>query len=133
MEKPVYDLKHSADGYFYFFDSIGEKAIKKAIGFTPFEGSPEIVELVFGDLTDNRTIDFLTVSNNQDLILVISTVIKSLKDFLERFPAKSIYFRGSSDARTRLYRAVIAKNLEANELYYEIFGILGNEKIKYGD
>jgi hypothetical protein len=128
MEKPAYSLESSSDNTFYFFESIGEKSIKKAIGYIPFEDNPTIVELVFGDLTDTYSIDFMTVSDNQDMQMVISTVIKSVKYFLEKYPDKIIYFRGSTPARTRLYRAVIAKNLDTTELFYDVLGILENEQ-----
>ncbi len=31
MEKPIYDLKPSDDSHFYYFKSIAEKSVKKAI------------------------------------------------------------------------------------------------------
>lgn len=128
MEKPIYDLKASADGHFYFFKSIGEKAVKKAIVYIPLNDSPNIVELVFGDIKKDNSIDFYSASNNDDLIEIISTVIESLKLYLDRFSNKTVYFRGSTLARTRLYRAVIAKNLANNELFYEILGIFENQQ-----
>ena len=100
MDKPAYSLESSADNTFYFFESIGEKSIRKAIGYIPFQDNPKIVELVFGDLTDTYSIDFMTVSDNQDTKMVISTVIKSVKLFLSKYPDKIIYFRGSTPART---------------------------------
>ena len=130
MKKPVYDLKSSADGHFYFFNSKGERAVKKAIVFIPLKNNSSIVELVFGDIKNDSSIDFYSVSENNDLLEIISTVIESLKLYLDKFPDMTVYFRGSTPARTRLYRAVIAKNLNVNELIYEIIGVLGNEQIE---
>ena len=128
MDKLAYSLESSADNTFYFFESIGEKSIRKAIGYIPFQDNPKIVELVFGDLTDTYSIDFMTVSDNQDMKMVISTVIKSVKLFLGKYPDKIIYFRGSTPSRTRLYRAVISKNIDTTELFYDVLGILENEQ-----
>jgi hypothetical protein len=128
MDKPVYDLKSSADGHFYFFESNGEKAVNKAIVFMPISNSSKMVELVFGDIKNDNSIDFYSASENNDLIDIISTVIESLKIYLTKFPDMTVYFRGSTPSRTRLYRAAIAKNLDTNELIYDIFGILENQQ-----
>jgi hypothetical protein len=64
------------------------------------------------------------------LPLVIGTVIFTLIDYLESFPDNIVYFRGSTPSRTRLYRAIITKNLEQSELSYQIFGILDDENFE---
>jgi hypothetical protein len=128
MEKPFYDLESSTDGHFYFFKSNGEKPVNKAIIFIPLDDISNVVELVFGDVKTDNTIDFYSVSENNDLIEIISTVIESLKLYLDRFSDKTVYFRGSTPARTRLYRAAIAKSLNKSELIYEIFGIMENQQ-----
>lgn len=128
MSKPIYYLEQSTDGHFFFFESIGKKIVQKAIGYIPFEENPNIVELVFGDLNKDNTVDFMNVSDNEDMVLILSTVIASINEYLADFPTKTIYFRGSSPSRTRLYRAVISKYSKSNELFYDIFGISENEQ-----
>jgi hypothetical protein len=130
MDKPHYDYKTSSDGQYYFFDSIGKTSIPKAVGYILRNSDARLVELVFGDLIDNESIDVMNVSNNQDLPLVIGTVIFTLIDYLEGFPDNIVYFRGSTPSRTRLYRAIITKNLIQSELSYQIFGILDDENFE---
>jgi hypothetical protein len=120
MDKPHYDYKTSSDGQYYFFDSIGKTSIPKAVGYILRNSDARLVELVFGDLIDNESIDVMNVSNNQDLPLVIGTVIFTLIDYLEGFPDNIVYFRGSTPSRTRLYRAIITKKLIQSELSYQI-------------
>lgn len=130
MNKPHYQYQTSADGQYYFFESIGKNTIPKVVGYILRDEASQLVELVFGDLIDDQRIDVMAVSDNQDLALVITTVIGTLADYLERFPEKTVYFQGSTPSRTRLYRAAIAKSLSQIEHLYEVFGILPNDQLE---
>jgi hypothetical protein len=70
-----------------------------------------------GDLCD------MTVSNNGDMDKIISTVIQTMLIFLKAHPPKSIYFTGSNDARVRLYRVVVSRELSEAKKYFEIYGM----------
>jgi hypothetical protein len=123
MEKPVYDLKSSADKLRFFFESKGKKNIPKAIIYTPIEGYDDAFELSFGDITDDGYIDFMSESHNQDLEMVLATVISTIDVFFEKYPYALVYFRGSTPARTRLYRAIIAKQMQKLKLSHHVFGL----------
>ena len=132
MNKPTYTNETTPDGLRYFFESSnGEKVIQKAIIYLETEGSPNIHQLVFGDLQPDGRIDFLSVSDNKDMRIVLATVIKTLALFFEKYPDKGVFFTGSTLSRTRLYRATISKLIETSELYYQVFGLLedGNLEI----
>jgi hypothetical protein len=43
--------------------------------------------------------------------------------FFEKYPNKKLYFRGSTDTRTRLYRSLISKFIEVIEPYFAVIGL----------
>lgn len=61
---------------------------------------------------------------------ILSTVISTLSQFFERNPTKIVIFRGSTDTRTRLYRAVISKLLMQVSNDFEVRGINYDETIE---
>ena len=69
-----------------------------------------------GDISDTR------VSNNQDMDVIMGTLGSIIYDFTNIFPNALIYFRGTTDARTRLYQMNISKHSERIEPVFEIFG-----------
>lgn len=132
MEKPAYVVKSTPDALQHIFESINdEKIIKKIVAFVQVEENPDLFQLVFGDLTSDGQIDVFSVSNNNDMKLVLTTVIGTLLTFFDKNPSKTVIFTGSTTARTRLYRAVISKHLKQSELFYDIKGILENGKSEH--
>ena len=131
MKKPTYNVKSSDDGLKYFFDSINnDKIIKKVVAYLPSQENSELYQLIFGDLLPNGEIDVYSTSNNQDMKLVITTVVGTLHYFFEKYPKKMVAFTGSTNSRTRLYRATIAKFIQTTELYYQVSGILDDDSIE---
>ena len=123
MEKPTYQLNESSDGYWYEFDSISdEKTIRKAIGYYKSKYDSDSVELSFGDLADGK-LDVKVVSDNKDFLTILNTVIFSLYRFFELYPQKSVSFMGSTKARNRIYRTIIAKLYDENNDEFEIYGV----------
>lgn len=128
MEKPIYNIESSSDRLLYEFESNSDyKIIKKAVVYLPIKQDPNLYELIFGDLQDDGTIDVQTVSNNQDIVLILNTVIKTLYHFFELYPSKTVIFTGSSASRNRLYRAVISKLINEK---FDIFGITFDDEIE---
>jgi hypothetical protein len=131
MEKPTYNVKSSDDGLKYFFESINDdKIIKKVVAYLPTAESPNLYQLIFGDLLPNGEIDVFSNSNNQDMRLVLTTVVGTLAEFFEKYPRKTVAFTGSTNSRTRLYRAAITKFIQTTELYYQVLGILEDDSIE---
>lgn len=123
MEKPTYLIETSEDGFQHNFDSIGKhKTIKKSVRFYPFEDNSSVYELAFGDINDDGTIDVKTVSNHDDMAIVLNTVIQTIYRFFELNPEKSVAFMGSSSSRNRLYRAIIGKLYDESNDNFEILG-----------
>jgi hypothetical protein len=133
MDKPVYNLKSSSDKLRFFFESKGVDSIQKAIIYFPLENSPKMHELTFGDVTNDGFIDFLNVSNNNDLPIIMTTVIESINIYFKEYPNNTVFFRGSTPSRTRLYRAVIAKEIERLQLSLQVFGLTTDNLIEVFD
>jgi hypothetical protein len=128
MEKPIYNIETSPDGLYHIFDSVGvQKNTKKMVVYVPDENKADLFHLIFGDVTDDYNLDVFAISNNQDMKMILSSVIQTLYAFFEINPNKKVFFTGSTEARTRLYRATISKLFEKTELFYNICGLLDDD------
>lgn len=132
MEKPIYSYQLSKNRERYTFISISSnKRITKVVDFEEFEEISDFVHFSFGDLLPNGRVDYTQVSNNQDMELVLGTVIEILFDFLERNPQKTVIFTGSSSSRNRLYRIIIAKFYSELKDKFQIQGFIDDEIIPF--
>lgn len=95
----------------YEFYSEGKNGrIKTVVRFKLIDEVYEIYNLGFGDFMETTgNINDLSVSNNNDREKVLATVAATVLDFSERNPDAAIFARGSTPARTRLYRMGISK------------------------
>lgn len=99
---PYYNTQASK----YTFTSTGKKPIAKQVVFT-YTGIRNIVNLGFGDLLPDGSIDDRANSNNGDIVKVLATIVRILIDFTEKFPEREIFFAGSTQERTRLYTRIL--------------------------
>ena len=115
MKYEVYTEIKIADDYKVFeFMSVGKKGvIPKRIEFTPTD-LPNIVNLAFGDIDEEGEIDDYSISDNGDRNKILATVAYIVEIYLNMQPDKFVYFRGSTQERTRLYRMAVGLNF--NEL-----------------
>lgn len=122
MEKPTYHIESSIDAEWHFFKSLSStKIIEKAVVFNKVDEENGIYELIFGDLEDGF-VNVKNVSDNQDMSLVLGTVIKTIYLFFERNSDKTVIFMGSSTARNRIYRAIISKFISKITNNFEVLG-----------
>ncbi len=122
MEKPTYHIESSIDAEWHFFKSVSStKIIEKAVVFNKVDEENGIYELIFGDLEDGF-VNVKNVSDNQDMSLVLGTVIKTIYLFFERNSDKTVIFMGSSTARNRIYRAIISKFISEITNNFEVLG-----------
>lgn len=94
------------DAHRYIFTSIGKMRIIKAVDFTPTT-IPNLYSLSFGDLQPDGTVDDISISNNGDILKVLSTVVQIAIDFLNYNPDFKLVFTGSTDERTKLYARIL--------------------------
>jgi hypothetical protein len=122
MKYEVYDELRTTDDYSIFeFESIGLNGnIPKRIEFTPTMVSG-VYNLAFGDIDENDEIDDYNISNNGDRNKILATIAFAVDIYLNKYPDRWVYFRGSTQERTRLYRMAIAINLEELELKFQLF------------
>lgn len=132
MKQLKYDLYRNSDTTIFEFKSTGKNGeITKVIVYSATQ-SEEIYNLAFGDLIFNGfqnkyILDESIVTNNGDRDIILGTVAISVYIFTEKYPEKMVFFKGSTIARTRLYRRVIKINLEELSETFVIFGAMKNE------
>jgi len=122
MKYEIYsDLVIARDFHVFEFVSTGKFGhIPKRIAFIPTE-LPEVYNLAFGDINENGEIDDYAISDNGDRSKIPATLAKVIELYTDRFPKRWIYFRGSTNERTRLYRMAISLNLEELSEKFEIY------------
>lgn len=127
MKRPKYQLKSTRDFTIFKFTSIGKNGIiEKIIHFeeTQIEG---VFNLGFGDLLPNDDYDDYIVTSNGDTEKVLATVASAVFLFTKNNKNIWIYAKGSTPARTRLYRMGINKYYDEISAHFEIYGLLNEE------
>lgn len=121
-----YKVKNKPDFQSFEFTSEGPKgAITKIIHYSKV-GLKDVYNLSFGDMSDETgKLDDLSVTNNGDSRKVLATVAATLYVFTNNYPEAIVIATGSTPSRIRLYRILIANNLEVIEQSFFIFGSTG--------
>ncbi len=83
--------------------------------------------LGFGDLVDGE-IDDAVISNNSDLVRVISTVAKTVYEFSETHPGRIIFIEPVDEKRGKLYNLIFKRKLAEIEQTFVIEGWIGKNK-----
>jgi hypothetical protein len=86
-----------------------------------------VYNLAFGDILEDGMLDDNSVTDNGDRNRILATVVSAVDKYTKRYPERMIYFRGSTKARTRLYRIAIGLNLEELSLTYEIYAQIDSQ------
>jgi hypothetical protein len=105
MKNKIYQYSR-IEGTRYTFTSVGKRRIVKQVIFTP-TGIRNIINMGFGDLMPDGTIDDKVNSNNGDIVRVLATTVEILSDFISIYPNTRIFFAGSTKERTRLYARIL--------------------------
>ena len=111
----------------YKFFSVGRNRIEKIVDFVPLKAK-NVMNLGFGDLLPDGSIDDKIASNNGDIGKVLSTVVMILKHFTAKNPEVIIYFSGSTAERTRLYARILKTYYAVFGEEFMIYGLIGTEK-----
>lgn len=111
----------------YIFISEGKQNIEKAVEFTQLKISTTY-NIAFGDTLPDGSIDDMANSNNDDIVKVLATVVKIMEDFLDRFPESTVFFAGSTQERTMLYRRIIKTYYSLFKEKFEIDGVIISEE-----
>jgi hypothetical protein len=121
MDQPKYEYKRTNELHFDFI-SVGKKGeIHKRVTFIELQYG--FFNMGLGDLNpETAEVDYFSVSDNGDRNTILATVSEIIESFFELYPSHTIYFKGTSNSRTRLYQIAI------NHFYDELserFHILG--------
>jgi hypothetical protein len=113
----------STNATVFEFTSTGPRGnIKKIIQFTP-TNARDVFNLAFGNINEDGSIDDTTANDNKDRDKILATVAAAVYDFTERFPDVFVFFTGSTNERTRLYRMAITINFEELTDNFSIWGL----------
>lgn len=107
----------------YKFFSLGKNKIEKIVDFVPLK-TKDLINLGFGDLLPDGSIDDKITSNNGDIGRVLATIVMILKHFTAQRPDAIIYFCGSTPERTRLYTRILKIYYTEFTKEFKIYGIL---------
>ena len=132
MKHSAYPYNSTAQTNRYTFTSVGKKSIVKQVIFT-YTGIDNIINMGFGDLQPDGSIDDKANSNNGDMIKVLATIVQVLGKFVSEYPEAKIFFSGSTLERTKLYTRIIRAYYEDFSKNFMITGIIkeGERYIEY--
>src|SRR5262245_19053590 len=89
------------------FLSVGKYIICKRGMFVSTDNE-SVYNLVFGDAVGSEGIEDYSISNNGDRDKILVTLINIIDRYTSRFPERWIYFKGNTEAKSRLYRMAIS-------------------------
>ena len=128
MSQPPYPY-NSRYATRYTFVSRGPKgAILKAVQFTP-TSVKNILNLSFGDLQPDGRIDDTIITNNNDIVRVIATVIDVVNEFSSENPGIKIGFTGSSQNRKYMYFRILKMYGETFSKTYVISALIKDPRL----
>lgn len=109
------------DFNFVDFISIGRNGnIPKRIAFTP-AGFGNFYNLELGDVDERHIMNDRSVSDNGDRDKILATIFNVVDRYTRKYPDRWLFFKGSTNARTRLYRMAIGLNLDELLLTFDIY------------
>ena len=122
MIKESYNFFDFNDKTEFFFASEGSQGkILKGIVFTYFKDN--LWNLAFGDV-HNGDIDDSVVSNNHDIVKLISTIAKVVYEFSSKHPLRQILIQPVDEKRKKLYNHVFRRNYNDINLVFYIRGLV---------
>lgn len=122
MEEIPYNFKEVQVKIYEFESKSASKTVLKRVVFSEYQAN--VFNLALLDvLPDGETSD-ISESKNNDIRIILATVIRIISDFFNQNPNVIITFRGSDHRRQRLYRLVIGRELSVIEAKFRIFGLI---------
>lgn len=116
----------------YKFLSTEKLSIEKVVKFDT-TALPDIFNMEFGDLMADGSIDDTANSNNGDMAQVLATLVAILKDFLFQYPDATVYFKGSTLSRMKLYNRILKTHHKMFTREYIITAYIDDNSILYDE
>ncbi|WP_409017743.1 DUF6934 family protein [Dyadobacter sp. CY323] len=131
MNEKFYPFEVDPSDFRYEFLSVSEmKTVKKVVLITETERR-NVHNVALLDVLDDGSLCDLTESRNNDLRMVMATVMQIVADFLRNNPESYVIFRGSDPRRHRLYSIIISRELKELTNTFEIFGLVSSFPITF--
>ena len=132
MKYESYDIVTRAKDLssFDFMSKSNYRSYLMRIAFVPTRNA-KVFQLIFGNLVAENEIDDISVNDNGDRNKILATIADAVNKYTKRYPARWIYFAGSSKSRTRLYRLAIGLNLEELSLTFDIYARTPNGMVPF--
>ncbi len=131
MRLEKYELTEDPNKTAFEFTSEGPKGrILKGVFYSKLKlkGVENLYNLAFGDKDlESGEIDDHVITDNEDREKVIATVANTVIIFTNHYPKAQIYFEGSNNARTRLYRMAISKYFDELSETFVIKGFIAKK------
>lgn len=126
MTQSFYPFTSSVEALRFDFMSEGPRTIRKAVIYQKLP-RPGAYNLVLVDIDEHNQLDDFSVSDNGDRDKVLATVVQTLFNFFDQHPHASVSFTGSTPARTRLYQAAIARELDRASERLDVYGLVDSQ------
>jgi hypothetical protein len=122
MKEHPYKFYKNQTEFRYDFTSISDKKEVQKIVVLTSSQFKNVFNLALLDVLDSGSVSDSIDTRNGDMREVMATVISIIDDFLTDYPDKWIMFKGSDDRRHRLYRVIIAREIEFIRKRFDVFG-----------
>jgi len=121
---PYLNIETSSDFQVYEFESTGKYNIKKRVRFDLIDKPEQLYNLALCTILPDESEDCETASRNGDMDRVLETTAHIAVIYINRFPERKVFFRGSNAVRSRKYQIGIARYLEVVNKDFFIEGLL---------
>lgn len=132
MNQEHYEFRTTKDSLWFDFYSVGpQSTVKKIVVYSPFPEVSDLFNLTLADSFPDGSISDTNVTDNGDMEKVLATVIQTAFRFFAKNPTKRIYIEGSTPARTRLYGAVVARELTMIQENFDVYGVSNDRLVPF--
>lgn len=121
---PYLNIETSSGFQVYEFESTGKENIKKRVRFDLIDEPEQLYNLALCTILPDGSEDCETASRNGDMDKVLETTVHIAVIYINRFPERKVFFRGSNVVRSRKYQIGIARYLEVVNKDFFIEGLL---------
>jgi hypothetical protein len=130
MDQLKYEFKRTNELHFDFI-SVGKKGeIHKRVTFIEMQYG--FFNMGLGDVNPvTGELDYHSVTDNGDRNNVLATVSEIIDAFFELYPSHTIYFKGTSKSRTRLYQMAINHYYDEISVRFYILGELDDKMTRF--
>lgn len=112
----------AVDYYEFASPALVGEPVRKGVVFQRSEETPYQLDLVYGDVHPDIKVDTNAVANNKEVGKLLLTIAIITIKCLHQHPGCYIKLNGISPARTRIYRRVINKYLNAFATMVSVHG-----------